>query len=415
MASLQRRASGLYLLSLWFQRKLIQRSLETHDQSEAERLKTQVEQRLRLLREGTLSLPEGATPDHLWQVLRHGRVMVPLPTLVEKVALETLAERYIAAFPAGSKEQNTLATESIHLNHFKRVLGSDTPVQSIVAGDLRSYINQRHGEKGRRGGTVKPDTIRKELETFRLAWHFALSEGYVVGDCPLKDVDLPKRRRKPPFQTWEQIEAKIARGGISEEQISEFWDCLFLRESEIAEFLRHVKKVADTLPRFRVIYPALCFCAYTGARRSEMFRIAVGDVADGLIRISEKKRDKRVQYTYRHIPEHPELNSILTDWLGQHPGGQHLFCKNGREPLEDKTSREAFKAVTRNSKWAVLRGYHILRHSFASNLARSGRVSQPEIDELMGHQTEEMRRRYQHLFPEDIKNAVSVLTFVSTN
>jgi integrase len=66
--------------------------------------------------------------------------------------------------------------------------------------------------------------------------------------------------------------------------------------------------------------------------------------------------------------------------------------------------------VTKNSKWSVLRGYHVLRHSFASNLARHG-VDQYKIDEFMGHQTDEMRRRYRHLFPEDRKSAISVLSY----
>jgi integrase len=69
--------------------------------------------------------------------------------------------------------------------------------------------------------------------------------------------------------------------------------------------------------------------------------------------------------------------------------------------------------VTKNSKWCVLRGYHILRHSFASNLARSGRVSQAEIDDVMGHGTEEMGRRYRHLFPEDKRRAVECLSFAA--
>jgi integrase len=56
----------------------------------------------------------------------------------------------------------------------------------------------------------------------------------------------------------------------------------------------------------------------------------------------------------------------------------------------------------------------VLRHSFASNLARTGRVCQAEIDDLMGHQTEEMRLRYRHLFPEDKRRAVDVLDYAQS-
>ena len=86
-----------------------------------------------------------------------------------------------------------------------------------------------------------------------------------------------------------------------------------------------------------------------------------------------------------------------------------MFCKNNQNGLEDKTARDALAAVTRRSRWNVLRGFYVLRHSFASNPARHG-VEQDKIDELMGHKTEEQRRRYRHLLPEDRKSAVGVLS-----
>jgi integrase len=50
-------------------------------------------------------------------------------------------------------------------------------------------------------------------------------------------------------------------------------------------------------------------------------------------------------------------------------------------------------------------GFHTYRHSFASNLACLG-VDQRIIDEFMGHQTEEMRKRYRHLFPKQRRPAI---------
>ena len=52
--------------------------------------------------------------------------------------------------------------------------------------------------------------------------------------------------------------------------------------------------------------------------------------------------------------------------------------------------------------------FHTLRHSFASNLAREG-IDDRIIDHFMGHQTEEMRRRYQHLFPDKKESAITAL------
>ena len=54
----------------------------------------------------------------------------------------------------------------------------------------------------------------------------------------------------------------------------------------------------------------------------------------------------------------------------------------------------------------MLRGWHVLRHSFVSNAAAAG-IDQRLIDSWGGHQTEEMRRRYRHLIPSVEQEAIS--------
>jgi integrase len=57
-----------------------------------------------------------------------------------------------------------------------------------------------------------------------------------------------------------------------------------------------------------------------------------------------------------------------------------------------------FKRTLAGTRWEVLRGLHALRHSFISACASKG-VDQRLIDEWVGHQTDEQRKRYRHLFP----------------
>ena len=59
---------------------------------------------------------------------------------------------------------------------------------------------------------------------------------------------------------------------------------------------------------------------------------------------------------------------------------------------------DRFPSTLKNSRWKVIRGRHIFRHSFISNCA-SLAIDQRMIDAWVGHQTEYMRRRYRHLFP----------------
>lgn len=409
MASLQRSASGLFFVAFRFSGKRFLRSLETHDEEEAGQAKTLVERTLKHLRDGVLRLPASVSANEFWQFLRSGGQHVELPEIRKSVSLKEACEAYLASFDESTKEESTLETEGHHLNHLKGILGAATALDEITSSQLRGYVATRQKQKGIRGGRVKPVTIGKELQTFCQLWDFAKGEGFVSGESPAGGIRKPRGDEKPPFMTWEQVESRISRGGLDENEVAELWDCLFLREKEIGTFLDVAKKRTAELPRFPYVFPALAFCAYTGARRSEMFRCQIDDV-NGNVLIREKKKSQERRITFREIPLHPGLKDILDKWLRIHPGGQFMFCKGNGNALEDKTSREAFKAVSKGTKWSVLRGYHVFRHSFASNLARRG-VDQRVIDEFMGHQTEEMRKRYRHLFPEDGEMAITMLNF----
>jgi integrase len=262
----------------------------------------------------------------------------------------------------------------------------------------------------------------------------------------VKGLKYDKGEESLPFMTWREIEQRIAKGRLTPEQIDKLWDCLFLDTQQVGEVLDYVKQNAG-LP---FIYPMFVFVAHTGARRSEMMRCRVDDLdfGAGEVVIREKKRNRSVKLTFRRVPMSPLFREVMQAWLKDgHPGGSHMFCQGdvvrrsrkrsmttghqnpkcratsykgrmatvrerterpGHEPLTPKEATYHFRQTLAGSKWEVLRGFHVFRHSFASNLARKG-VDQREIDGLMGHQTEEMRRRYRHLFPEQRENAIKKL------
>jgi len=64
-----------------------------------------------------------------------------------------------------------------------------------------------------------------------------------------------------------------------------------------------------------------------------------------------------------------------------------------------------FQRTLAGSKWAVIPGWHCFRHSFISVCASRG-VDQRLIDDWVGHQTEEQRRRYRHLLPSTQQQAI---------
>lgn len=169
----------------------------------------------------------------------------------------------------------------------------------------------------------------------------------------------------------------------------------------LTAFLAHVQGLK--LPEW--VYPIFCFAAHTGARRSEMLRARTEDVdlAAAIVIIREKKR-VRGRLTTRRVPLSRPLATVLADWLEQRKGKAFLFGP-GDNQISGQAAQQIFERATKDSKWQVMKGYHVLRHSFISALA-SHSVDQRLIDEWVGHQTDEQRRRYRHLYPSTQQEAI---------
>ena len=160
------------------------------------------------------------------------------------------------------------------------------------------------------------------------------------------------------------------------------------------------------------------FAAFTGARRSEMLRALVSDVdvAGGTVTIREKERVVGKRST-RTAPLTPKLAAVMREWLSVRPESPFLFCP-AEQVARSRTRRDGPTAVTKDeahdhfnrtvsgSKWSSLRGYHVLRHSFISALVSEG-VDQRVINEIVGRLSEEQRKRYRHLYPKVMKDAIN--------
>jgi integrase len=278
----------------------------------------------------------------------------------------------------------------------------------MALSDLQKHVDPRAAAK------MAPATIKKEVHTLRAAWNWGRRIGLVNTEFPGSGLIYNKAKEKPPFQTRTEIERKIARGGLTDQQIRELWDSLYLLPAEVTELLAYVRQAA----RYSWIYPALCLIAHTGIRRSEVLRTQIDDVdfQSGTITVKEKKR-VRGKLTTRRVPLSSHLTATLKHWIEVHPGGKHLFCR-GTPIVRSRTRRPQGSAITRNefhdhfcrtladSKWQEVPGAHTLRHSFISALA-SGGIDQRVIDEFAGHSTEEQRRRYRHLFPDKLNGVIA--------
>jgi len=442
MAGLQER-SGSYRINFRYHGKHHFVTVGKVSEQEARAKSAQVDYLLLRLKQRLIELPPGVG---IVEFVRHdGRTPVPTTgheTVAKALNLADFRDRHLDTHRP-SLEQTTIDGIELHFKHLIGALGERFPISELKLADLQGYVDIRAKAKGMNGRRLSAATIRKEIVSLRTAWNWGVKMGLVAGRFPNDGLRFAKIDEKPPFMTREEIERRIAAGRLTPEKIKELWNALFLTLPEIEELLGHVRE-CGTLPW---VYPMVCFAAHTGARRSELLRVQIADIdfAGKAILIHEKKR-ARGKRTTRRVPLSAFLAEVLKQWLASHPGGPYLFCNtalversrkrsrttghkdmksrattvSGRTagvkerelpspgPITKDEAHDHLRRSLRGSRWAVIKGWHIARHSFASNCAAKG-IDQRLIDRWLGHTTDEMRRRYQHLIPNQEQQAIGAV------
>lgn len=142
----------------------------------------------------------------------------------------------------------------------------------------------------------------------------------------------------------------------------------------------------------------------TGLRSTEIFRLKGADVDSlgGVLWVTEKGRTRVA------VKVGVEVIAALASY-GRQPDEFVFQGKNGGKlkEISDTFNRACIacglspakkgdKQDSRKKMW-----FHVLRHTFASWLAQSGKVTLQELRDLMRHKTIAMTERYAHLIPEN--------------
>jgi integrase len=418
MSHLEQRGTGQYHLVFRFGGRRFKKALKTTQMGVAEAALLRLDENLRLVATGRLIIPEDA--DISTFLLSDGKLNEK-PSLPAPLTLGEFFKEYLEQLPEGTLEANSLYTAKIHIAHFERILGKRFSIRGMGLDDLQMYVRERGKEKGRRKASVSPTTIRKELATFSAVWNWGRITGRVEGPFPNKGLRFAKTNEKPPFQTREEIDRQIARGGLLKTEQEALWDCLYLTPANLEKVLEVIKERAE----HSFVYLMILMAAHTGARRSEILRSLVQDfdLESNMVVIREKKRAKG-RRTTRIVPLSSRLARAMADWMKIHPRCKYTFCQpalsaEGREtqefePIGTSQATDFLRRCLSGTEWQKIRGWHVFRHSFISNCASKG-IDQRMIDAWSGHQTEEMRRRYTHLFPDSQQEAMRKLFEVSVD
>ena len=144
----------------------------------------------------------------------------------------------------------------------------------------------------------------------------------------------------------------------------------------------------------------------TGVRVSELISIEISkcDIEAGLVRVLGKRSKERV------VPFAPVAGEILYDYLKEarpllSPESEILFLGERGQPL----TRQAFWKILK--KLALLAGIdtnlhpHLLRHTFATDLLKSG-MNLRSLQTLLGHADLQTTEIYTHVAPKRLKEVI---------
>jgi integrase len=398
--------SKLFRIRFRFSGKGYFRSLNTRIEAEAEALRGRAESVIHAIGHGFLIIPPGTDPGDF--ILAGGQSIQPSVVIdrPKSITLAALFETYERDLTPGSKKANTRETERTHRRHFVSHFGDKLAAAGLDHRAVQDYVNVR----SEAGMAVK--TLRLQLGTLRMLWNWAFSNGHVSSPLPweTKRLTFPKGTAREPFQSWEQIERKIEAlrraKKLTPEKEAGLWECQYLIEAQIMACLEHVREKAA----YPFVHPMFAFCAYTGARRSEILRSEREDwdFAAGTVAIRQKKADTSRTFTLRPVPIHPALAEIMRAWFKNHHGEPYTLCTENQKPIGPRMGTEYFAAALKESKRAAVPGFHCFRHSMASIMASKG-IDQRIINEILGHSTEDMVKRYRHLFPAKKEESVHSL------
>ena len=260
-------------------------------------------------------------------------------------------ENYMPELASNVTRESLERTIIVLNKHLVPVFGG--PMHEITPGKISDYKLQRLAK-------VKPDTVRKEMQTLKAILRKARRMGKITVD-PSELVKLPA----------------IQPGRLR-----------YISPEEFQSMLQHTPK------DYRA---ALVFALHTGCRRGEVLRLVWPDVdlEAGIASVRDKLGERKVS----------RLNSTVVALL------------KGLDRKVDDTRvfwwirpHNLSRIVRKASLAAGIADFrlHNIRHTTASWLRRAG-VELDVIAKILGHKDTRMTERYAHLFDKEIDNAVGIL------
>lgn len=144
-------------------------------------------------------------------------------------------------------------------------------------------------------------------------------------------------------------------------------------------------------------HPMVLTCAYTGMRKSEVFRMTWKDIDFKMNKVIIRKAKGTKKFNV--IPLLPTLRDCLKTLDKSKPLFSHGKCATIKS--DDDYLVRFFGRGT---------GWHAFRHTFASNLAMAG-TDLATIQRLLGHSNISTTMKYAHLLPSHMDKSLEKLPY----
>jgi integrase len=180
--------------------------------------------------------------------------------------------------------------------------------------------------------------------------------------------------------------------------------------NEITECLTkdEIGRLLTTLDSWKNQRAALLvkFTLFTGLRRGEVFALKWEDVdlENGWIYLHDTKGGKDTK-----LPVGEKTSNILIKASRLLPVPDCPYVFPNRRGTKRTTIGNTWTRIKKHAKIPLKFRFHGLRHTYASYLASSGKVSQYTLQKLLNHRTPQMTQRYAHLFDQTLREGANLL------
>ena len=254
---------------------------------------------------------------------------------------------------------------------------------------------------------LKPKSVRNVITFLHQVFEHAIDRGWTL-DNAVRKASRPRRKRagdiEPDLQFLNLTELEAVLRAIPDEVV----------HRQPAPTRRGRSGPAPPPPPDvlgPVLRPLILTAAMTGLRQSELLGMRWRDVDWAAQRIRVRNTWVRGEHstdgksdlsTRRSVPMADRLLAALDDWSRRtiYNGDDHLVFAHPQtgNPLDGSKVTKRFQAACRDAGVRPIR-FHDLRHTFATQLAASGKVSLRTLQEFLGHADAKTTQIYAHYAP----------------